>query len=176
MYMEEKMKKGLSNKIVSIILSVILSAVMLFSATGCGSSNSTDSGSASSVETLDVTIGGTEADSDSSADSSSEAVSVLGEGSTQFMFTVTDADGNEKAFEIHTDAQTVGDALSENGLIEGEDSEYGLYVTTVDGTTLDYDNDGMYWAFYIDGEYASTGVDSTEVTAGAEYAFKAEKQ
>ena len=38
-----------------------------------------------------------------------------------------------------------------------------------------YDKDGVYWAFYVDGEYASTGVDATEVTAGAAYALKLEK-
>ena len=99
---------------------------------------------------------------------------VLGEGATAFTFTVVDGDGNETDYEIHTDAQTVGDALTELGLIEGEDSEYGLYVKTVNGITADYDTDGHYWAFYVDGEYAQTGVDATQVTAGASYAFKVE--
>ena len=43
----------------------------------------------------------------------------------------------------------------------------------MDGVTLPSDGD-QYWAFYIDGEYASTGVDQTEITAGASYALKAE--
>ena len=78
------------------------------------------------------------------------------------------------AFQIHTDKTTVGDALVELGLIEGEESEYGLYVKTVNGVTVDYDTDGKYWAFYVDGAYAQTGADSTEVTAGATYTFKVE--
>ena len=61
------------------------------------------------------------------------------------------------------------------GLIAGEDGAYGLYVKTVNGVTLDYDADGMYWAFYVNGEYASSGVDATEAVSGAEYMFKAEK-
>ena len=69
---------------------------------------------------------------------------------------------------------TVGAALLSLGLIAGEDSEYGLYVKTVNGVTVDYDTDGKYWAFYVDGEYAATGVDSTDITAGATYTFKAE--
>ena len=69
---------------------------------------------------------------------------------------------------------TVGDALVELGMIEGEESEYGLYVKTVNGVTADYDKDGVYWAFYIDGEYASSGVDSTEITEGSTYSFKME--
>ena len=69
---------------------------------------------------------------------------------------------------------TVGAALLSLGLIAGEDSDYGLYVKTVNGVTVDYDTDGKYWAFYVDGEYAATGVDSTDITAGATYTFKAE--
>ena len=41
--------------------------------------------------------------------------------------------------------------------------------------TADYDKDGVYWAFYIDGEYAMTGVDATNITDGAQYAFQMEK-
>ena len=68
-----------------------------------------------------------------------------------------------------------GKALLDQGVIAGEDSSYGLYVKTVNGITLDYDTDGMYWAFYINGEYAQTGVDATGVEDGAVYAFRAEK-
>ena len=68
-----------------------------------------------------------------------------------------------------------GKALLDQGVIAGEDSSYGLYVKTVNGITLDYDTDGMYWAFYINGEYAQTGVDATGVENGAVYAFRAEK-
>lgn len=100
--------------------------------------------------------------------------SKLGEGSVQFAFTVVDKDGNETHLEIHTDKDTVGAALLELGLIAGDESEYGLYVKTVNGITADFDTDGVYWAFYIDGEYAMTGVDSTPVTADASYAFKVE--
>ena len=99
---------------------------------------------------------------------------VLGEGATVFHFTVVDKDGNETAFEIHTDKETVGDALLEHNLIAGDDSEYGLYVKTVNGITADYDADGTYWAFYVNGEYAMSGVDTTTIEAGATYAFKVE--
>ena len=84
---------------------------------------------------------------------------------------VTDLDGNESTFTYASDKASVGEALLAEGLIEGEDSEYGLYVTTVNGITLDWDKDQKYWAFYVDGEYALTGVDNTEITAGATYSF-----
>lgn len=99
---------------------------------------------------------------------------VLGEGSREFVFTVTGQDGDETEFEIHTDKETVGEALEEVGLIAGEESEYGLYVKTVNGVTADYDTDGKYWAFYINDEYAQTGVDAAEIKEGETYSFRME--
>ena len=88
-----------------------------------------------------------------------------------FAFMVVDLDGNETAFEITSDAATVGEALLAEGLIAGEESEYGLYVTEVNGITADWDADQTYWAFYINGEYATTGVDTTEIDPDAAYSF-----
>ena len=99
----------------------------------------------------------------------------LGQGNTTFTFAVTDKDGNTNTFLIHTDKETVGEALMEHGLLQGEEGAYGLYVKTVNGITADYDVDKTYWAFYVNGEYAMTGVDVTTVTEGATYAFKVEK-
>ena len=104
-----------------------------------------------------------------------EAPVVLGDGETVFAFGVVDPDASEAWFEIHTDAETVGAALLENGLIAGSDSEYGLYVTSVCGIELIWSEENPhYWAFYINDEYAQTGVDSTEAEEGAVYLFKAE--
>ena len=119
------------------------------------------------------------ANSDVSSDNllvSSQATdnTVLGEGDTSFVFEVTGTDGNTASFTINTNEKTVGDALSKLGLSEGDDTEFGLYVKTVNGTTLDFDKDGKYWAFYIDGEYAMTGVDSTDIDETSVYEFRAE--
>ena len=99
----------------------------------------------------------------------------LGDGQTQVSFTVVDVNGKESHFIIHTDKTILSEALIEHNLIAGEDSQYGLYVKTVNGTTLDYDKDGKYWSLYIDDEYAPSGVDSTEISDTAKYYFKAEK-
>ena len=69
----------------------------------------------------------------------------------------------------------MGDALLELGLIEGEEGAYGLYVKKVNGITADYDTDQTYWAFYINGEMAMTGVDATDIEAGSVYSFKVSK-
>ena len=102
------------------------------------------------------------------------SLAACGANKTTFTVITTDLEGVETTFEITTDKETVGEALVEEGLIEGHDTEWGLYVDAVNGIALDWDTDGMYWAFYINGEYAMTGVDSTAVEDGATYTFRAE--
>ena len=92
-----------------------------------------------------------------------------------FTFIVVDKEGNETTFNISTDKATVGEALLAEGLIEGEPGAYGLYVKKVNGIVADYNVDQTYWAFYINGEYAFTGVDATPVEEGTTYSFKVEK-
>lgn len=75
------------------------------------------------------------------------------------------AEDQTVTFTLHTDKDTVGAALLEHDLIAGEN---GLY-TVVNGMTADWDADQSYWAFYIDGAYASTGLDDTDITEGAVY-------
>ena len=92
-----------------------------------------------------------------------------------FTLKVVDLDGNETTEVIKTKKWTVGAALLDKGIISGEDGQYGLYVKEVNGITADYDKDKTYWAFYINGEYAMTGVDKTDITDGATYTLKIEK-
>ena len=94
----------------------------------------------------------------------------LGEGSKTFTFKV-EVEENSVTFTIHTDAETVGKALLDLGLIEGEDSAYGLYVKKVNGMLADYDVDQTYWAFYVNGEYGMTGVDTTPIVETDVYSF-----
>ena len=86
-----------------------------------------------------------------------------------FKVVVTDLEGNETAFEYTSSAASVGEALVAEGLIDGHETEYGLYIDTVNGITADWDNDQTYWAFYINGEYATTGIDGTEIVADTTY-------
>ena len=72
-------------------------------------------------------------------------------------------------FTIKTDKDTVGAALLEHGLIAGEEGQFGLYVKVVNGMTADYDVDQSYWAVYVNGEYAMTGIDSTDIVEGNTY-------
>ena len=58
-------------------------------------------------------------------------VQKVGEGKTQFKFEVYDGEGNVTAFEVSTDKQTVGDALLELKLIEGDNDQYGLNIQNI---------------------------------------------
>lgn len=152
------MQKKIRNRQLPLLLCIMLVAAMALFTTGCNGSKNDAAEDAGKTEGVKV------------------EGNVLGEGDTQFTFIVVDAENNETNFEIHTDKKTVGEALLELDLIAGEEGDYGLYVKTVNGVTVDFDKDGAYWAFYIDDEYASTGVDSTEIEEGAVYSFKVEKQ
>ena len=155
----------LSNKkIVTLMLAMMLVASMVASTVGCGGSNQQAQNSVQNTE-----VQSTETQNEESQ------VAILGEGATQFAFTVIDKEGNETAFEIHTEKEIVGEALLELEMIAGEDGAYGLYVKTVNGITADYDVDQTYWAFYVNGEYATSGVDTTAIEEGMTYTFKVEK-
>lgn len=153
-------QKNKFNRLLFVVLSFVLVAAMALSMTACDGNTRSEDTTAAFGESSDL---------------QNEAVTKLGEGAHSFTFVATDLEGNKQSFAVKTDEKTVGAALIKLGLIAGDDSEFGLYVKTVCGTTLDHDTDGAYWAFYVGGEYASAGVDSTDITDGTTYAFTAEK-
>ena len=108
-------------------------------------------------------------------DQSSTEATVVGEGAKSFSFEVVFGNGTSKLYTVKTDKEIVGEALSDLGLISGEEGPYGLMVLNVDGETHDYDVDQTYWAFYVNGEYAMSGVDTTTITEGEKYSFKVGK-
>ena len=163
-----------NKKIHSLILCMMLIVAMAFTTVGCNTKTQEAVGSSQSEAVTEETAEGSQTEAATEETAESE-VQVLGVGQTKFLFTVVDKEGNETNFEIHTDKETVGEALLELELIAGEDGEFGLYVKTVNGMTADYDVNQTYWAFYIDGEYAMSGVDVTTIEEGKAYAFKVEK-
>lgn len=85
---------------------------------------------------------------------------------------VVGPDGTSKEFAISTDPKNnLRQALEAEGLIAGDESEFGLYVKVVNGITADYDVDGSWWGLYKDGEMLMTGVDSTPIADGDHFEF-----
>lgn len=99
---------------------------------------------------------------------------VVGEGAVSFPLVIVDKEGNTINVTVNTDKEMVGEALLETGLAEGYNGDYGLYITHVNGIAAIYEEDATYWAFYINGEYAMTGVDLTPITQGETYMLKVE--
>lgn len=92
-------------------------------------------------------------------------------GDKHITIEVVDDQETSVSYSVDTDARYLREALEETeGLtVEGTESEYGLMVETVNGVTADYESDGAYWAFYVDGEYCSYGVDQQPVEDGQAY-------
>ena len=145
------MKNVMKSKVVLSILALVLIVAMAFSFSACGNKDS-------------------DANTTTTTQASSEATKEL-----SFVFKAVDLDGSEKSFDITTDAKTVGEALVAEKLISGTEGDYGLMVDTVNGIKYDYTADDAYWAFYINGEMAMSGVDTTDVVEGTTYSFVATK-
>ena len=91
-------------------------------------------------------------------------------GSKTVTVEVVHGDGTEKAFLIRTDAETLRQACEEQALIAGRESEYGLYVLTVDGETAD-ESIQQWWCITKGGEEHFYGVDDTMIQDGEQYEF-----
>lgn len=88
-----------------------------------------------------------------------------------FTLTVTHSDSTQKEFKIETSQTNLRRALEDEKLISGTESTYGLYVTTVDGETADYDANQSWWNLVKNGEASPVGIDSCTVEDGDNYGF-----
>lgn len=70
--------------------------------------------------------------------------------------------------EIKTNAEFLRGALEQINLIEGAESEYGLFVKTVNGITAD-ETKNQWWCFTEHGEELYTGIDTSPITDKATY-------
>lgn len=95
-------------------------------------------------------------------------------GPVSYTVITVDLEGKETKYEITSTKGSVGEELLAQGIVAGEVNQYGLYVDTVNGLTLDWEKDGKYWAFYIGEEYATTSVDLTVPEEGVTYYLKPE--
>ena len=90
-------------------------------------------------------------------------------GSKAYTVTVVHKDGTVKDFAYRTDAEYLAEALLEEGLVSGEESQYGLTIITVDGEDAVWATDNAYWAIRIGEEMAMTGASEIPVYDGSTY-------
>ncbi len=86
-------------------------------------------------------------------------------GAKEITVTVTHGDGSTKEFTISTDEEYLRAALESQKLISGDDNEYGLYIKTVDGETVNEANQ-EWWYLSKGGQMLNTGVDDTPIADG----------
>lgn len=89
-------------------------------------------------------------------------------GDKQLTVQVIHGDGSGKDFHLDTDEEYLGAALVAGGVVEDNQSTYGLYILTADGETVDEENQ-EWWQITKNGEELTTGADSTPIADGEHY-------
>ena len=91
-------------------------------------------------------------------------------GSKTITVDVTHKDGTTNTFEITTDAEFLRGAMEQEGILEGVEAQYGLYVLTVDGETVDEANQ-EWWCYTKSGEQVNYGVETCPIADGDHFEF-----
>ena len=89
-------------------------------------------------------------------------------GSKTITVHVDHLEGEDTDFTISTDAEYLRQALEQEDLIVGSESQYGLWVETVDGETAD-EAAQEWWCITKGGEQLNTGADQTPIADGERY-------
>ncbi len=98
------------------------------------------------------------------------------QGTKSYTVEVVNKEGESKTYSGKTDAEYLSGLMDELAAAgdfsyDGTTSEYGLYITTINGETADYNTDGSYWSIYVNGEYGSYGADAQPVADGDSFTF-----
>ncbi|HAN21501.1 MAG: hypothetical protein A2Y15_00760 [Clostridiales bacterium GWF2_36_10] len=155
------MKKETKIIILVALVFALLIGVVAFTLinSNSGKNNSDESSATSQISVSDQSV----------ASDTEETVAESVNSEEQFSKTIivlVKVEGNEtKTFTIGTDAEFLLDALNQIDLVEGEDSEYGFFITAVDGVAANEDKQ-EWWGIYEDGNMTQTGVSTTPIEDG----------
>lgn len=96
------------------------------------------------------------------------------EGSKSVTLEVLNQEKQTAKYEVKTDAEFLRQAMEEakDFTFDGEEGNYGYTLYTINGETHNWNEDGSYWAIYVNGEYAQYGIDSQPVKDGDVYRFE----
>ena len=89
-------------------------------------------------------------------------------GAKAITIEVIDDTGASMVYDVATDAEYLSEAFEDADGLEviGEESQYGLTITTVNGLTADFNADAAYWSIMVNGEYGQYGADAQVVADG----------
>ena len=93
------------------------------------------------------------------------------EGEKTVTVEVTHGDGSTAEFTYQTDLEYLGELLAQEGLISGTPGDYGLFMVTVDGETVDYARDQSWWRLTQNGQDVTTGADAVVLRDGDRYGW-----
>ncbi len=98
------------------------------------------------------------------------------EGTKAVTLEVVDDKAAKTTYALKTDAEflrgVMDEAKAKGFTYEGSESAYGLMISHVNGLRADYQQDGAYWAIYVNGAYGEYGADSQPVADGDTFTFE----
>ena len=89
-------------------------------------------------------------------------------GAKEITVKIIHADESEKEFIYQTEAEYLGEVIVSEGLVEGEQGQYGLFITVADGETADGSKQ-QWWCITKGGEQVNTSADLTPIADGDVY-------
>ena len=90
-------------------------------------------------------------------------------GDKNITVVVVHKDGSENTFHYNTSEEFLEPVLVANNLVQGDESQYGLYIKYADGERADYTLDGAWWGLYVGDEQSMVGASSQPIQDGGVY-------
>lgn len=82
--------------------------------------------------------------------------------------TIDYSDGTSDEYTINTTKDILKDALDEKDLLEGENSQYGFFITGVNSVKAD-EKLKQWWKLTKDGQMVNIGISSVKISDGDHY-------
>ena len=90
------------------------------------------------------------------------------QGAKEIIVIVDYGNDTSDTFEIDTDAEFLREAIEEEVGLEGDESEFGLFIHTVNGVAAD-ESLQQWWCITKGGESVMSGVDTTPIEDGDQF-------
>ncbi len=92
-------------------------------------------------------------------------------GSKSITIEVVNKAQESTVYELTTDAEYLEQAMEEAEGLEftATDGQYGKAVDSINGEKADFNTDGAYWAFSVNGEYCNYGISEQPVMDGDDF-------
>ncbi len=92
-------------------------------------------------------------------------------GDKSITIEVVNSKAETTSYNVNTDAEFLRQAMEEADGLEfsGDEGEYGIMLSSVNGETADFEKDGAYWSIMVNGEYGNYGIDQQPIVDGDVY-------